>query len=467
MAGPSNPGAGSDVGLTAAASPLDWSLLPAACALALTAHQGGPEAIHAAPDPDPGAKQQVPGTIFVGLSGGLDSVVLLSLAVAWRQALAANQATPSPLRVVALHAHHGLQASADAWRQACIDRCAALGVELVTCRLSLTNRTESAARAARYDFFRRQLRPGQCLLLAHHADDQAETLLLRVAQGRSMQGMPISRSLGDGLVVRPLLGQRRDALEAYARKRGLGWAEDPSNAELEADRNFVRHRWLPLAQERWPDLVPKLVGLAARQRQQDDLLESLVAGWDQVPVDHAQLLTGASLLRVWLRSFGETQVTQLALEEFCSQLGARPDKSPSLALGAGELRRHAGAVHYVPDAHKTPLALADHYVITSPGVLRLPHGLLTLSGPNAELQVRFAQSLRSQGAVSSVQSRRWQQVGVPPWRRDSYPQLFAGEHRLGLPVAGVETQLPRGSQPQGDDQRWLVLWQPDRPFTRV
>ncbi len=432
-------------------------MLPSAWIRALASASTAPTAT--APGISPGI---LPSTLYVGLSGGVDSVVLLDLAVAWQAAAA------QPLRVVALHAHHGLQAPADAWLQACVERCAGLGIELVSARLALGSkqRSEAAARAARYDFFRRQLRQStDCLLLAHHSDDQAETLLLRVAQGRAVLGMPESRPLGLGLLVRPLLNQRREAIEAYAQQHQLAWVEDPTNALLTADRNFVRHQWLPAAAARWPDLVPSLSGLAERQRQQLELLVELVGGWEQVPVAQARLPTGASLLRAWLLSRGETSVTQLGLDEFCAQLGAGPDRSPSLRLAQGELRRYADAVHYVTDRELAEVPLAACYEIHSPGELLLPHGRLTLSGPAARLQVHFAQTLKNSLFAPALKGRHWHRAGVPPWLRPSFPQLFDGADRLGVPAYGLShkqepTSLPHTlgfSQPK---RRWQVRWEP-------
>lgn len=412
----------------------------------------------------------LPTTLYVGLSGGVDSVVLLDLALAWQAALAqgAQGLELQQLRVVALHAHHGLQAPADGWLQACVERCARLDIELVSTRLALgaKQRSEAAARSARYDFFRRQMHKStDCLLLAHHSDDQAETLLLRVAQGRAVLGMPESRPLGLGLLVRPLLNQRREAIEAYAQQHKLTWVEDPTNALLAADRNFVRHQWLPAAAARWPDLVPSLTGLADRQRQQAELLVQLVADWEIVPVAQARLLTGSSLLRAWLLGRGESSVTQLGLDEFCAQLGAEPDRSPSLRLAQGELRRYADAVHYVTDLVLAEVALAAYYEIASPGELLLPHGRLTISGPAAQLQVHFAQTLKSSLFAPALKGRHWHRAGVPPWLRPSFPQLFDGSRRLGVPVHGVsqhagQTTLPHTLGTTMPKRRWQVRWEP-------
>lgn len=450
-----------------ALAPLAWPLLQSAWGRALAASTQTLQT-QTLQTETPGSP--LPATVFVGLSGGVDSVVLLDLAIAWQTAISngTQELKPQRLRVVALHAHHGLQAPADAWLEACAARCAELGIELVSVRLVLGSkqRSEAAARAARYDFFRRQLvKASDCLLLAHHGDDQAETLLLRVAQGRAVLGMPESRPLGSGLLVRPLLSQRREAIEAYAQQHQLIWVEDPTNALLAADRNFVRHQWLPAASARWPDLVPSLTGLADRQRQQADLLVQLVADWDEVPVAQARLQTGSSLLRAWLLGRGESSVTQLGLDEFCAQLGADSDRSPGLRLAHGELRRYADAVHYVTDLELAEVPLAACYDIKSPGELLLPHGRLSVSGPQAQLQVHFAQTLKSSLFAPALKGRHWHRAGVPPWLRPSFPQLFAGADRLGVPVYGVSQNgigslLPHTLGATEPTLRWQVRWEP-------
>ena len=154
------------------------------------------------------------GRVLVGYSGGLDSRVLLQLA--WRRYGAAA--------VSAIHVHHGLSPNADHWARHCAASCAELGVachiEMVDTALG-SGGPEARARAARYAAFTKWLREGDLLLLAHHADDQAETLLYRLLRSGIASGMPALRPLGPGLLARPLLGFPRAALRAYAEGEGL------------------------------------------------------------------------------------------------------------------------------------------------------------------------------------------------------------------------------------------------------
>ncbi|MCB1676716.1 MAG: tRNA lysidine(34) synthetase TilS, partial [Halioglobus sp.] len=173
---------------------------------------------------------------YVGYSGGLDSTVLLHLLQQWRTA---NPRSPA---LTAIHVNHCLQSGADAWQAHCEHLCRELGVPLVSRAEPVragAQGIEAAARAVRYRIFERQLQAGAVLFLAHHLDDQVETFFLRLLRGAGLQGlaaMPARRSLGGGLLARPLLQRPRSQLEDYAREHQLRWVEDPSNTDTALDR---------------------------------------------------------------------------------------------------------------------------------------------------------------------------------------------------------------------------------------
>src|SRR3990167_11163376 len=201
-------------------------------------------------------------SLLVGLSGGVDSTVLL-------HALATARTEPNAgLR--ALHVHHGLHADADQWSEHCLRLCASLGVpciiERVRVRRDSGHGMEGAARDARYAAFAQHLRAGESLVLAHHQDDQAETVLLRLLRGSGSEGLAAmrrQRSFADGVLLRPLLGLARPQLLAYANSHGLTWCDDPSNEDDGPDRNFLRRQVMPLLRQRWPQATGALAQSAA------------------------------------------------------------------------------------------------------------------------------------------------------------------------------------------------------------
>src|SRR5260221_6479964 len=163
--------------------------------------------------------------VCIGLSGGVDSVVLLDLL-----------AREGARHLSAVHVHHGLSPNADAWADFCARLCARRGVPLEIVKVQVDRNSmlgvEAAARAARYAVYAK--RPEPLVALAHHLDDQAETVLLQLLRGTGLKGvaaMPEMRALAGSAVsiYRPFLAFPRAALLEHAKAAGLAWIEDESN----------------------------------------------------------------------------------------------------------------------------------------------------------------------------------------------------------------------------------------------
>ncbi|MEM1230038.1 MAG: tRNA lysidine(34) synthetase TilS [Pseudomonadota bacterium] len=287
--------------------------------------------------------------LWVGYSGGMDSAVLL-------EALAALRAEfPQPVHLGAIHVDHALHPDSPAWARHCAQRCEQLGVPLTVCRLPAGQLAqepgglEAAARRARYEHFLAVLAPGDALLLAHHANDQAETVLLRMAQGRGLLPMPAARPLGPRRdLYRPLLELPRSALRAYAQVRSLSWLEDPANAGTDPDRNYLRHRVLPALEARWEGVVPALGRAGRAAAAERAALSEALAGLDALPVARALAAPGQAALRAWLAGRGEHGVTDRALMAFCAPLERDSDANSTLTLAGGVLEARAGTVRWRP-----------------------------------------------------------------------------------------------------------------------
>lgn len=214
----------------------------------------------AAPSASPDALVARP--LIVAFSGGLDSTVLLDAAAR----------VLGPGALVAAHVHHGLQPAADAWPGHCESVAAGLGLRFELVRLQGgPARGESVEAWARHERYRglRALAAkvgAVAVLTAHHADDQVETILMRIARGTGADGLAgiRARTDFDGLpVLRPLLALSRATLEHYARARALAWVEDPSNADRARLRNAFRHGVLPEIDLAAPAFRANLLRLAA------------------------------------------------------------------------------------------------------------------------------------------------------------------------------------------------------------
>ena len=211
-------------------------------------------------------------TLVVALSGGVDSVVLLHL-------LRFTPHLPA-LTLVAAHVDHGMRPDSEGDASWVAGLCHAWNVPAEVRRLDHPPATEAEARTARYAALEevRVAHQAQRVLTAHHADDQAETVLFRVLRGsglRGLQGIPERR--GPAL-WRPLLPFTRDEIVAYARSVGLSWREDPSNVGGYA-RNVLRHQVLPLVEATVaPGARRALRGLARRARDDEAAWRSLEPG---------------------------------------------------------------------------------------------------------------------------------------------------------------------------------------------
>jgi len=241
-------------------------------------------------------------TVLAAVSGGLDSTVLADALV-----LMAGSLRSPALRVAIGHVHHGLRgAEADADQAAVAALAERLGVPFAAERVAphtLREGTSSrerptlqeAARTLRYAALDRiaERLGAQRITTAHHADDQAETVLLRLIRGTGPDGLGgIPERSPDGRIVRPLLRLARADLERYAAARSLTWREDASNASPDYTRNRLR-AWLPaLARDFNPQLLRAIGDLAEAQRRDSEWIRA----WIQREADARFTIEGS-----WLR----------------------------------------------------------------------------------------------------------------------------------------------------------------------
>jgi len=397
-------------------------------------------------------------TLYVGYSGGLDSTVLLH---------AAHRLYPQ--RMVALHVNHALHADAGAWQRHCAAVCRDWQIQLLSREVSIAGgNVEAAARAARYGYFEEVLGAADVLLLAHHQDDQAETVLLHIAQGRGLIGMPEQRSLRRGHLLRPLLKLPRTVLEEYASAWKLGWVEDPSNADVAMDRNYLRAHVFPALRARWPGIGGALEEVLAQRRSVDEMLlaslEPEVASIAMSRLRGKSVAAAVELLRVWLLARHAVAPSGRALASFVAQLDTPADRQPALLLNVGSLRRYRDRIHHVSDRPR----LEASYALELPGSLSLPHGVLEVVhgckagfAPSGAVYVVFRHDRAGYSDKLLLRGHRHvlkkllQEADVPPWDRGCYPLLVDAAGIVAVPGVGC-----RDTDPTIQSELWQANWQP-------
>lgn len=433
-------------------------------------------------------------TVVVALSGGRDSVVLLD---------AVRRCRP-PGQVLAWHVHHGLQPQADPWQAFCEREAARQGVRFGCTRLvpdrAPGESLEAWARDARYAALWRAVSDAgaAALLTAHHADDQLETVFMRLARGsgpEALGGMAPAERRGPGWLLRPLLAVGRDDIDAYARARRLAWVEDPMNVDEAFLRATLRARVLPALAAAVPGLRGNVLRTAALLRETGEALRAIAeadlrdAGLapDLRSIDRCTLaglpaFRRNEAVRAWFRALGLPMPSQARLAQWTGQMLLGGSASAALVADAWRFRRYRDRITVEP-------ADARDWRRDPPPPLALRwrgEAELELPGWGGRLSVRAstepgavdagwlaAQSLqvRPPPAGARMRARRggphrtlknlYQERGVPPWLRVAMPAVFAGERLLYAAGVGMDAPADEARAPAPEGERVRLHWHPD------
>ena len=417
--------------------------------------------------------------VTAALSGGIDSVVLLDILHRLRARL--------HIRLSALHVNHQLSPRATRWSAFCRRVCRARGIPFRSVKVTVSrgDSLEAAARTARYEVFSRE--PCDYIVLAHHQDDQVETLLLQLLRGAGAKGlaaMPLIRKAEGGRrktegksktghpssfilhpsILRPLLDITRAEIDAYARARRLKWVEDDSNADLYFQRNFLRHEILPGIANRFPAYRTTISRTARHLAETAALLEEMAVADGAGALTDGTLAAAAlrqlspacarNLLRHFLAAREATMPNAARLEEALRQvLTAGQDARVAIDLGACELRQFEGRLHVV-----------SRQAAPRPGYLKRWRGERELRVPELGGVLVMASSLgtglslarlreqpvaiHARGGGERLQPDRrrprrtlknlMQEARIPPWERERLPLVFCGGDLAWVPAIGID-----------------------------
>ena len=294
--------------------------------------------------------------LAVAYSGGADSTALLHAARAcW------------PGQVHAIHVHHGLQAAADSFERHCAATCQMLDLPLHVVRVDARHAPgespEDAARQARYRALAAaaQAQDLRCVLLAQHADDQVETMLLALSRGAGLPGLAAMAAQFERHGMRfdrPLLQVPGPALRQWLLAEGIDFIEDPSNADTSFTRNRIRHELLPALEQAFPQFRETFARSARHAAQAQALLDQ-VGGEDLAAMKGTPAIAGlqhlarerqANLLRHWLRTAHGEAASAAQLEELLDQVAACTTRGHGLRIkvGRGFVERAGPHLRFAP-----------------------------------------------------------------------------------------------------------------------
>lgn len=403
-------------------------------------------------------------TLVIAFSAGPDSLALL---------LAAAQIAPAMgYRLRALHVHHGLHPDADLWAAKAIEQAAAVNVPCTVLSVTVAAQAniEAAARQARYDALAQAMLSDEALVLAHHQDDQAETVLLRLMRGAGLNGLKAMEPTSEWVLPsghrlakwRPWLALPRQAIEQWFEEAKVGLqraklslpittfcpVQDPANSDARYARTLLRSQVLPLLEGRWPEAKTLLARSAEQLAQQSHALSTLADYWLSIHAHRDHLL--ASTLTTLDAASLQAVISRWLQQQACSPLPAaywprvqtellasRADANPMLHWSNVSLRRYRDGLYLVKDAELIQAVpeiawVNPHEPLEWAGQIWLPP-ILPSEHPLWQQAWRIAPRQGGErwlpaGRHHHVLLKHWcQEQAIPPWQRQALWCLWAGD----------------------------------------
>ncbi|WP_052190743.1 tRNA lysidine(34) synthetase TilS [Chitinibacter sp. ZOR0017] len=429
--------------------------------------------------------------LCVGFSGGLDSTVLLH----WLAGLQAELG----FTLSAVHVHHGLSSNAGHWAAHSQQVASALDIECTVVQVNVARDNglglEGSARQQRYQVYAQQ--DCEAIVLAHHLNDQAETLLLNLLRGAGPAGlaaMPRERAVQASqnaetttALLRPFLGISRAELENYAQAQQLRWINDESNADPSFKRNHIRQALIPTIEGITPQALTLLARSAIHQAQAHELQQEIAQqdlahclDENAAPLGALNLAQWQTLstvrqhnaLRRWLARAGMVLELRAFNELLRTALQAEADTHPALVWRGAAVRRYRGQLYLCSARdHAGPALQFDHPPQAGERI-DLPGWQGALSWQAAQgaglkpalLTQGWAVRGRHGGEMLKLGPQRptrslkahCQTLGIAPWLRETTPLITIADELVAMPGVGCAAAW----QVAADEIGLLPIWQP-------
>jgi tRNA(Ile)-lysidine synthase len=416
-------------------------------------------------------------TLSVAYSGGLDSTVLLHVMHQLQSELA--------FQLTAMHVHHGLSVNADDWARTCEENCISLGIPLEQVQVRIDQESglgiEAAARNARYEAL--QTSKADFICLAHHQDDQAETLLLQLARGAGVKGLAGMAQIDtQRRLVRPMLDIPHSELVAYAKRQQLRWIDDESNLDTAFDRNFIRHELMPTFSRRYASITKTLARSASHMAEANAMLNELAIldaanvldkQYKTVNINQLNKLSQArqgNLIRFWLTRNQVNLPHAALLTQILQQITSEKSDAAIKVKVAENLcvMRYQGLAYLVDEpkpAAPINLLWQGEEVVILPNLSRLIFSkhqgkgfAYQRGGSDIKLRIKNREGGEYFKPALGRPRRRlktiMQSSEIPPWQRAQLPLIFMDETLVIIPNIGSDAEMEAQSHEVGLTVHW-------------
>ena len=392
--------------------------------------------------------------LWVAFSGGIDSTALLH---------ALSHCVELKSKLTAIHVNHNIHQQSPVWQNHCEVFCKALDIPIIIKSIKPhyfdnSANIEEAARDARYHLFEEIIEKNEALILGHHQNDQAETLLLRLFRGAGIEGLSAMKPImprNHITLLRPWLTLDKKNIVHYANQNKLTWVEDPSNLNEGFDRNFIRNTLLPLIKTRYPGVNKNLARTALLCDESQKYINAALQPnferclVEQNVIDLTVLLALSKteqtlIIRQWLKSLTLKMPNQSHLDNFITKLTlADNDKHPLLSLDNMQIQRHNNklyaylALTVSPENKQWPPPFSPLLLLGLQANLSLKKDKLTpnLYVPkNAIISVKFrkgGEKIKVNGLHQKVKKLLQAQT-IPFWERAHLPLIYINEELAAI-----------------------------------
>ena len=377
---------------------------------------------------------------LIAYSGGADSTALLHLFSKLEN-------------ITAIHINHNINPNAKSWENHCRKTCEQLGIELIIEQAQLPDKSENSCRIARYEFFRKHLKENQILLTAHHAQDQAETILLKLFRGsglKGLSGMEQYTDFAQGKLYRPLLDISPQKLRDYLVKNNINWIEDDSNLNNNYRRNFLRNQVFPEILKQFPDAIEKISQSGKNLKTTYDWLNELsssnTTSLKLETLNNTDKKYQSTLLYQWLSQknipLPDKSTIQQIVHDFTN---AANDKNPHFRNKYYQLIRFRDEIFCIQNYQK--IDEQQVYEWQSDEILELPNGCVTLQylgKKSLKFTIKFNQcgqkiKLSNRNITKSVKNL-FQENQVPPWIKHNTPFIYHNNQLISLGFLWLNTK---------------------------